>query len=141
VQLYKWNGSAIKRYYFFGAIGLMVWIADNLIINNVSGNNSIFRIFYSFIIAFFSIDLINKLIIYGRRSLIKNSIFLICGTFLIYYSCKAFIEVFNAFHLGLSDQFNRHVFMILYWTNLFSNIIYPIAILCMPAKQEFTMPY
>ena len=141
VQFYTWNNSFIKRYYFFAGLGLIVWIADNFLIHAINDNNSIFRIFYSFIIVFFSIDQINKLIINERKSLIKNAVFLICSTFFIYYSCKAFVEVFNAFDLGLSNGFNRHVFMVLYFANVLSNIVYAIAILCIPTKQEFTMPY
>lgn len=138
-QLYKWNGSDIKKNYFFVALGLAIWIGDNLIINAGNGNNSIFRIFYSLVIVFFSINMINKLIIYERKNLLKNAIFLICISFLLYYGCKAFVEVFNAFHLGLSDIFNRNIFKILYFANLISNIMYAIAILCIPRKQEFSL--
>ena len=142
VQFYKWNGPRNSRlYYFFALTGLSVWIADNVVINTVTENNSIFRIFYSSVITFFSIALINKVFVRERNSLIKNAMFLICSTFFIYYSCKAFVEVFNAFHLGLSKQFNRYVFMILYLANSFSNIIYAIAILCIPRKQKFTQPF
>lgn len=140
-QFYKWNGSNDRRlYYFFALTGLLVWIADNLMLNSISGNNSIFRIFYSSVITFFSINFIKKLITYEDGNLIKNAIFLICSCFFIYYSCKAFVEVFNAFHLGLSNRFNRQVFMVLYFANLFSNIVYLIAILCIPTNQEYTPP-
>lgn len=140
-QFYKWNNSAIRNYYFFAALGLVIWIADNLIINTIDGNNSLFRITYSFITVFFSIDQINKLIIYDRGGLIRSAAFQICIAFLIYYSCKTFVEVFNAFHLNISDVFSRRVFMPLYFINLLSNIIYAIAVLCIPSKREFTWRY
>jgi len=141
LQFYKWNGYFNKRYYFLFVPGLFIWIADNLILHTISGNNSIFRIYYSFVIVLLGLNQINKLTLHESRSLIKNAIFLICMTFLIYYSCKAFVEVFNAFHLGLSDEFNRSVFMILYFANLISNLIYSIAIICIPANQESTLPF
>ena len=140
-QFYKWNDSPFKKYLFFLLTGIAVWCADNVIINELNENNSIFRIFYSFVIAFFSVNQINKIIIYERRSLVSNAEFLICITFLGYYSIKAFVEVSNAFHLALSNLFYRELWMILYFVNFLSNIMYAIAILCIPKKQEFTLPY
>jgi hypothetical protein len=141
LQFYKWNGCLNRRYYFLSVAGLIIWITDNFIIHSITDNNSIFRIYYSFVIVLFSIDQINKLIIYERKSLLKNSTFLICTAFLIYYSCKAFVEVFNAFDLGLSNELERNIFMILYLANLLSNLIYPIAIVCIPTNREFILLY
>lgn len=140
-QFYKWDELTLKRYYFFVVLGLVVWTGDNLIFNSISSDNSVFRIFYSFIIIFFSINQINKTVIYEMRSLIKNASFLISISFLIYYSCKAFMEVFNIYHADESFQFIRNVLMILYVANFLSNINYAIAILCIRLKQEFIMPY
>lgn len=141
LQFYKWQGIKKAKLYVLISAGLLVWTGDNLILNSISTNNSIFRIFYSFIIVFLSIDQISKIIVNERGNLLKNAMFLICIAFLTYYGCKAFIEVFNAFHLGFSDTFNRNIFMILYFANLFSNIVYAIAILCIPTKQEFSLQY
>ena len=140
-QFYKWNDSPFKKYLFFFLTGTAVWCTDNLIINGINENNSIFRIFYSFVIAFFSVNQVNKIIVYERRSLVSNAQFLICITFLGYYSLKAFVEVSNAYHLALSNLFYRELWMILYFVNFLSNIMYVIAILCIPKKQEFTLPY
>lgn len=141
LQFHKWQGIKRGRLYLMISIGFIAWVTDNLIINSIVDNNSIFRIYYSFIIVFLSIDQISKIIITERGGLLKNTKFLICIAFLTYYGCKAFIEVFNAFHLGFSDMFNRNIFMILYFANLFSNIVYAIAILCIPTKQEFSLQY
>jgi hypothetical protein len=140
-QFYKWNDSPLRKYLFFFLTGIAVWCADNLIINAVNENNSIFRIFYYFVIAFFNVNQINKIIVYERRSLVSNAQFLICITFLGYYSFKSFVEVSNAFHLALSNLFYRELWMILYFVNFLSNIMYAIAILCIPKKQEFSLPY
>lgn len=141
LQFYKWNGYFNNRNYFLSIAGIFIWITDNLILHTIDDNNSIFRIYYSFVIVLFTLNQINKLIIHETRNVIKNPVFLICMAFLIYYSCKAFVEVFNAFHLGLSDEFNRNVFMILNFANLMSNLIYSIAIICIPANQEFTLRF
>src|SRR5690348_10662436 len=47
LQFYKWNESVIKNYYLLAFLGFLIWIIDNLIINHVAHNNSLFRIFYS----------------------------------------------------------------------------------------------
>jgi hypothetical protein len=139
-QFYKWSDSS-KKYMIILIGGLAVWITDNLILHRISNDNSFFRIVYSFIILFLSIDQINRLLIFEGRGLLKNAIFLLCVTFVGYYSCKAFIETFNVFYTNLSYEFRRNVFMILYIANVISNIMYSIAIVCMPSKEEFTLPY
>ena len=141
LQFRKWENNPPAIFYFCLTSGFFVWILDDLILHSLRDNNSIFRIYYSFVIIFFSINQVNKIIIYEKGVLLKNAVFLICISFLMYYSCKTFVEIFNAFHLGLSNEFNRNIFMIMYVANLLSNIIYTLAILCMPPKQEFSMPY
>jgi len=140
-QFFKWNDQNSRKYYLLAGLGLAVWIADNLMINSPTQNNSLFRLFYSLVILFFSIDQVNKIINYERGSLLKNAMFIICFAFLFYYGFKAFIESFNAFHIGLRYIFLRNLWIILYFVNFISNLLYAVAILCMPTKQEFTMPY
>jgi len=140
-QFYRWDSISLHKFYAFLGIGIIVWFTDNTIINMLTEDNSLFRIFYSFIIVFLSINQMNKIIVYEKRSLLKNTIFLICIAFLAYYGFKAFTEVFMAFHLGFSDIFNRNVLIILYFVNLLSNILYAVAIVCIPTKQEFTLQY
>jgi hypothetical protein len=140
-QFYKWNDGNRKKYYLLACIGTLVWVADNLLINSLSQNNSTFRIFYSFIIVLLSINQINKIIIYEKGALIKNAMFIICITFLFYYGCKAFVETFNTIHLSLSNVFLWNLYIILYFVNVFSNVLYTLAILCIPVRQEFTLPY
>lgn len=137
---YKWNGG-LKKYLFIFISGLFVWVADNLILHGISDDNSLSRIVFSFTILFLSVDEINKLLIFEGRDLFKNAMFLLCLIFAGYYTCKAFIETFNVFYTDLSYGFRRNVFMILYITNAVSNIMYAIAIICMPSKEEFTLPY
>jgi hypothetical protein len=140
-QFYKWNDQNGRMYYLLAGLGLAIWITDNLIINSITQNNSLFMRFYSVVILFFRIAQVNKIIIYERGSLLKNAMFIICFAFLFYYGFKAFIESFNAFHIGLRNVFLGNLWIILYFVNFISNLLYAVAILCMPTKQEFTMPY
>jgi len=140
-QFYNWNFTADRIYFILAVTGLGVWITDNLILHSIDYRNSSFRVFESFIIAFLSINEINKMIVFQRGKLFKNPIFLICITFLIYYSYKAFVETFVIFDLGFGNAFSINVFMVLTVVNFISNILYAISILCIPPKLEFTLPY
>lgn len=140
-QFRRWDNLTAGAGAFFVAAGLAVWVADNFFINSIHSRSSISRIGYSFIIILFSINEINRLIVFERRSLLKNPVFLICFTFLVYYSYKAFAEVFIAFNLSLSREVYAHIALTVTVINFISNILYTIAVLCIPPKLEFTMPY
>jgi hypothetical protein len=141
-QFYKWNNKkGLKKYVILALLGLAVWSADNLVLNSITHNNSLFRAFYSFLVVFFSIDQVNKLVIYERGPLFKNPMFIICITFLLYYGFKAFVESYNLFHLGLSKTLLRDLWIILYFVNGIANLLYALAVLWIPTKVKFILPY
>lgn len=140
-QFYKWNNKGLKKYMILALLGLAVWSADNLVLNSITHNNSLFRVFYSFLVVFFSIDQVNKLIIYERGPLFKNPMIIICITFLLYYGFKAFVESYNMFHLGLSKALLRDLWIILYFVNGIANLLYALAVLWIPTKVKFILPY
>jgi hypothetical protein len=118
-----------------------IWIYDNLIWNRLTTFNSLFHISYSFCLIFLSIDQINRLIVSARGSLWRNSRFLICAGIIIFYSYQATIEVFYLLKLEFSDKFYDNIFFILTLVNLFVNLVYALAILWIPKKQKFILPY
>jgi len=140
-QFAIWKGRQVWLYLFMGILGFAVWLVDNMIMNTLNDNNSVFRLFYSLVIVLFSMDIFNKLVVYARAPLGKNSSFLICIGIILFFSSKAFLEAFNIFQVGLSDLFFIRLFLILSVINLLSNLLYAYAILCIPKKQEFTLPY
>lgn len=141
LQFYTWNGRGTRKYYLFAALGLSVWITDNLVINSISGNNSLFRVYASLIILFFSTDYINKMIVFEPRQLWRNAAFIVCMAFAFYFGLKAFVESFNVFRIGLPHEFLRNLWMILYFVNFIANLLYAVALLCIPTRQEFTWRY
>lgn len=140
-QFYAWQTISLRTGYSLFFLALVIWVSDNLIWHSLAGNNSLFRIMYSFVIVVCSIRELYLQVTGERFGLLKNPVFLICTAFLLYYSCKTFVEVFNAFHLGFSQTFNRQLFTILYVADCISNILYAIALLCIPRKQIFIMQY
>jgi hypothetical protein len=141
LQFYKWSDNGGKKYYWLAAIGIAVWIADNFIINNINDNNSVFRVFYSFIIIFFSIDKVNNLLVFEYGNLLKHPVFITCITFTFYYGFKAFVEAFNMVHLGLNPIILKDLWIILYFVNGTANLLYAIAVLCIPKKIKFISPW
>ena len=139
-QFYLWETISFKLYGLLVLVALFVWAADNLVWHGLGGNNSLFRIVYSFFILVCAVKQVSRLAEYEWLTLIKDPVFLICTAFLMYYSGKIFIEVFNAFRLHISHSCNHNIFTVLYFEDFISNIIYAIAILCIPLKQVFTMP-
>lgn len=141
VQFAVWNRKPGKQYVLFALAGLVIWMADNVFLNDITDNNSIFRCYFSMVIVLFSLDQFNKIVIYERSPLPKNPVFLICTAFILFSASKAFLESFNLFHAGLSDLFFQKLFFIMSVINLMANLLYTYAILCIPRKREFTLPY
>jgi len=139
---YAVNGWKKNSFYISIALfGGVVWIFDNLILNSIIHFNSIFRVFYSLVILLFSIDGINRILVYEKKKLFSSSKFIIFITFIIYYSYKAFIEVFYFARPELSKGFYSAIYMLMIYINFFTNLSYFAAILCMPTKRKFTLQY
>ena len=140
-QFYKWNDKGIKTYYSLATLGLAVWITDNCIINTLAQNNSLFRVFYCFVLLFFSIDKVNNLLVFEYSNLLRHPVFITCIAFTFYYGFKAFVESFNMVHLGLNPVILKDLWIILYFVNGTANLLYAIAVLCIPKKIKFISPW
>jgi hypothetical protein len=140
-QFSKWSKDLEKACYILAGFGLLVWLADHFVINTLNSNTSIFRLFYFLVIFLLGLRQVNNIINSESHSILKNPVFLVCAAFLVYYSCRALVEVVNLFILGSHNTFNLQVFMIVNVANFFSYIIYTIAILCIPGKQECIIQY
>jgi hypothetical protein len=68
-QFYRWNDRRHNMYVLIAFVGISVWIADNFLLNSIQQNNSVFRVFYSFVVLLFSIDKINQIIIFENSNL------------------------------------------------------------------------
>jgi hypothetical protein len=139
---YNWS-SRNNKIYFIGLflIGLVIWIFDNLIMNSIFQINSYYRIYYSVVLILCSINQLNKIIFQDNIILWKNAIFLISITSVIYYSYRVFIESLFLFQQEFSNDFFRGVYYIMIIVNFLSHLVYTLALLCIPAKQEFTLRY
>lgn len=118
----------------------ILWIFENLIQSKILTVSVFFRISYSFIIVLLSITTINSLITTIRKNILTNANFLICASFIIYFTFKILVEAFWLYGLNSSIKFQSAVYNIMIYINLLCNLIYTLAIIWMPRKQIFTMP-
>lgn len=141
IQFSMWSRKPILRFWVIISAGIVVWFVDNIALHSLKDNNSLFRMFYAISIVLLSMDLINRLIAFERNPLLTNPVFMICIGFILFFGCKAFLEAFNIVDAGFSSFFYKRLFFILSIINGLSNLLYAYAILCIPRKREFTLPY
>jgi hypothetical protein len=140
--LYMWlfknfNLFPTRRHYILIVIiFFVVWIIDNFLIQKLSPFDSYFTILYSLTIVFMSITIINRLIM-SNADLLRNSMFLLCIAFVIYFSVMGLVEIFWLYGINASKNFRLNIYRIMAYINLFVNLIFAIAILWMHRKQEF----
>lgn len=141
-QFRRWNNETKTRKYTVLLVLLSsIWILDNLVFHHITDFNSLYRVCYSFVLVFLSVDEMNHLLIKERKNIWRNARFLICIAFLFYYTYKTIFEIFFVINLRTSDTFENNLFTILIFTNLFANLIYALASLWIPRRQTFTLPY
>lgn len=142
--LFLWFFYRIKNQQFIwilvaGSLGLAAWVTDNLWLHTLKDNNTIFRILSSCIILWLSMDKINQITFDVFRHSYKRTDLTLCLCFLVYYSYRTFIHIFNLFSVNLPAAFYANLWLILSLINLVTNLIYTIAILWIPKRQEFIL--
>lgn len=131
--------TRISTYYLISFSFIIVWAIEVILIRKFHSYNVYFSIFYSMIIVLMSISTINGLI-GNSKKILRNSIFLLCVGFIVYFTFMVLTYAFWIYGLNSSNHFLNSVFRILVYINLFVNLIYALAVLWMPKKQVFTMP-
>lgn len=133
-------GKAEFLFYVIIASFIAAWILETFIFGKITGMSSYFRIVYSFAIVLMSITTINKLIVSTRKNIINNATFLLCIGFIIYFTYKVLVQAFWMYGLNSNHDFLVRVYYILIFINLFTNLIYALAVLWMPKRLGFILP-
>jgi hypothetical protein len=60
---------------------------------------------------------------------------------MVYYTFTVIIGVFWIYGFGGSSSFRRHMVWILIYINLVVNLVFALAVLWMPKKLRFSLPY
>lgn len=114
---------------------IAVWLVEVFFWKGIKEISSYFRIVFSLGVVFMSIRMINTILISGNERISKNALFLLCLLFTFYFTYKVIVEAFWMYGLRSSTSFQLLIWNISVYVNLFTNLIYAVAILWIPRKQ------
>ncbi len=143
-QFKNWRLFERRNWMFVIIISIITlgWIAESVIFSSPFMHfDSYFLIAYSFILSLLSVSLISRIISKERGNMLKNSAFLICIAFIIFYMVSVLSESFWVYGLSENKEFRINVAYIRIIANLVANILYSLAILWMPIKEKYTLPF
>ncbi len=129
------------KYYVLLGAGIIIWIIDNLLLHSLTEFSSYFRIIYGLIVVYLSVGKLNEVLFNEVRRSLKNATLVICIGFIIAYTYQAVLEVFGVLNLHLNKSFYVRLYYILVFVNLFTNLLFALAMLWLPTKRQFTLPY
>ncbi len=119
---------------------LFVWLLENFYISSISKFYPMFRIFSALIMVGLSIYYINILAVFSRKKLYKDAQFILAVAWLIFFSSKVITEIFWISALRDSHMLKTNIFDIFLYINLFVNILYALALICIPTKYSNIKP-
>jgi hypothetical protein len=114
------------------------WVGETLLLGSLYNFSSYFIILHSFLITLLSISMINRLLARERKGLRKNAIFLISLGWIVFFTYAILVEISYMYGTHLSEPFQNAVMYILAFVNLFTNLLYALAILWIPKKSGYT---
>lgn len=133
-QLFDYFGKGLSIVALLILIG---WLYDYHSVEGINTFHAFFRIGYGLLLVTASLLMIHHLVsgYFGR--LIKNSIFIFCSGFIIYFSLKVLIEIFMIYGLYRSAAFQHTIFYASSYSNALVNGLYFLAILWIPKKPHY----
>ncbi len=141
-QLEKWKLFPHRRWWMaLSALFLAVWIVEVFWISGFYAFCSYFILLSSFVITILSILMINRTIVSGTGNLSRNPIFIISVGFVIYYAYSLIVESFVVNSTGNDLPLMSRIELIFGYTNIFTNLLYTLAIAWMPTRLRFILPY
>lgn len=142
-QFRRW-GLFARHTYLAQALTLLYlsgWCYESFILSTITIINSYFIIGYSFIVVVMSILVISEMVFYEDDRLVRNSKFLICMGFILYFVYAILVEAFWIFGLNHTKSFRVQIYSILAYINLFTNLVFALALLWMPMRLRYILQY
>jgi hypothetical protein len=136
-QFYVWGFLKRRRFLFYGLLAglLTLWSTENIILGKIEMFSPWFRVTYAFITVLLSINEINYLIVRDNKNLVKNSRFLVCLGFIIFFIYQIIYEA--SLFVGSDTVLTLRVIFMFNYINAFVNLIYAIAVLFIPVKPSY----
>ena len=122
-------------------LGVLTWIGEYIIFKSIHNISSYFRIVRGVILVYLSIEELNNALFNEIRRSYKSAKLIICLGFIIVYTYTSVIEIFVVLNVELSSTFFSNMYVILAYINLFTNLFFGLAMLWVPTKRQFTLPY
>ena len=142
-QFRKWsNRHKSRRVIYLTTIGLIVlWIVENIAFQKIFFFGYVYAITFSLLLVIFSTTQLSQQIAQEKEKLLTTPRFLICSGAVLFYTFRIFIECFYAPGSSQSANFFGNVFCILSIINIIVNLLFALAVLWIPEKQKFTLPF
>jgi hypothetical protein len=136
-QFFVWGTLKRKRLLFIGLLAAFaaVWITENIIFHKIETFSPYFRVTYAFVTVLLSINEINYLIVKDNKSLFRNARFLVCLGFIIIFIYQIIYEA--SLFIGSDTVLSLQIIFMFNYINAFVNLIYAIAVLCIPVKSSY----
>ena len=139
-QFKKWGFFGAGRWHVLIQVALVAaFTTEWLLRHEWHAFNSYFLMGYSLLIVFMSIYMVNRLLFSITGNLLREPVFLICMGFSVYFSYTVLVEAFWLYGLNQSRSFRLSIYDILSYINLFTNLLYAVAILWIPLKPRYIM--
>jgi hypothetical protein len=128
-----------RFFYLLAGIFIIGWVVEKFLLYDIRRFSSYFTTLYSFCVVLLSIHTINRLVAGEPKNRAFNAVFLICIGFVLFYTYALLVEIFWIYGLNSGAEFRVQVYRILAFINLFVNLLYAVAIIWIPRKQEYTL--
>lgn len=136
----NWNiGEKFTRWFgWLVGVSFLFWLSELLFVGNIHRFNPYFAIYYCFTVVIAAVTQLNRLIVTEKRNILRNPKFIISIGIVIFFTFRIFVESMLMPIFRISKEFNTRIFDIQVYINLLVNLIYLIAVICVPKKRTYT---
>jgi hypothetical protein len=140
-QFHVWGLLQSRKPVFYGLLVafFLIWVYEDLVLGNITGFPPYFRFLYSFLTVLLSVNKINFMITHYNRNLLRRPDFLICIGLIVFFIYKILYEWAYQASLFGQSKIILNIIMMFGYINAFTNIIFAIAFLLIPARQRFRL--
>jgi hypothetical protein len=125
----------LNTFYIIAGILVLGWMAEHLLLGDITRLHPYFRMFYSLLIVLLSINTINYLVIQEERNLVRHPVFIICTGFIIFFTYQLVYEGIYNIVSDLKSIDTGKLNTAFSIINAVCNILYGIAFLLVPARN------
>ena len=139
-QFYRWKVFG-RRWLYLGLQAglLLLWLWEGFVLHNLSVATSFHLIAYATVVVVLSIELLNRLIYFEPFGLYRNARYLISLGLIIFFVYSVISETFWLYGLDDKPGLRLYVLTIRLVVNFFANLIFTVAVICIPLSSQYIM--